>query len=199
MVDQLRGWIDYDRDKLPALDYQQRVAYFDRRVRLVVISPLRRILATEIMPAGEDSSAILIFGVSVCCGIEAAGKFLNGGAGGNRERFDAFLARYMEGDYQRGRIGQLTFGGALWHHFRNGIAHGFTVCHGGFEGNPGEPYFKVKTISGHEALEINPTKLFEDYVAGFERYVADLRTAPTGDALRVNFDRVFEVVFVRGD
>jgi hypothetical protein len=95
----LRGWIDYDRDKLPALSPDERIDYFEKRVRLVAINPLRRVLSTEIMPAA-DSSALLIFGVSLCRAIEATGKFLTGGQGGNGQRFLAFVDRYMAPDFQ---------------------------------------------------------------------------------------------------
>jgi hypothetical protein len=82
MMASLRGWVDYDRPMLPALNPDQRIEYFEGRVRRVVINPLRRILKTEIIVAGEDSSAVLIIGVSLCCAVEATGKFLTGGKGG---------------------------------------------------------------------------------------------------------------------
>jgi hypothetical protein len=82
-VHDLRGWLDYDRQHLPALSPDERIDYFEKRVRLVAVNPLRRILATEIIVEGEESSALLIFGVSLCCAIEAIGKFLTGGQVGN--------------------------------------------------------------------------------------------------------------------
>ena len=197
-VADLRGWLDYDRDKLPALMPPQEVDYFEKRVRLVAINPLRRILATEITPT-PDSSALLIFGVSLCCVIEAAGKFLTGGRGGNQERFTAFVNQYMVADFQAVNIGGKRNVETVWKHFRNGLAHGFAVCHGGFEGEPSEPYFKVATVSGQLCLKLNPTRFFEDFVAGFERYLADLRAASLGDPLRKDFDLVFEDVFIRGN
>src|SRR5262249_47591635 len=163
-------WLDYERTHLPALSPTERIDYFEKRVRLVAINPLRRILNTEIIVAGEDSSALLIFGLSVCCAIEAAGKFLIGGKPGNAARFHAFVNRYMSRDYAGKTFGGMRYGEALWDHFRNGLAHGFAVCHGGFEGNPGQGYFVVRTIAGVQALEINPTSLYEDFAGGFEKY-----------------------------
>ncbi len=49
----------------------------------------------------------------------------------------AFLARYMHPDFQQKKLGADTYGDVLRKHFRNGLAHGFAVSHGGFEGAPG--------------------------------------------------------------
>jgi hypothetical protein len=149
--------------------------------------------------AGEDSSALLIFGLSVCCAIEATGKFLIGGKPANAVRFHAFVNRYMSPDYAAKTFAGMTYGQALWEHFRNGLAHGFAVCHGGFEGNPGQGYFDVRTIAGVQALEINPTTLFEDFADGFAKYLHDLRAASATDQMAVTFNEVFEQVFIRGD
>lgn len=195
----LRGWIDYERPKLHLLTPPQRIDYFERRVRLVVINPLRRILKTEIIVNGEDSSALLIFGVSICCAIEAAGKFLTGGHPKNAERFERFLKKYMSREFRLGSVGGLSYGEALRTHFRNGLAHGFAVRHGGFEGNPGDAYFVVKEDGAGAILEVNPSSLFEDFVQGFERYLGDLRRARPGDELSAAFHGVFESVFIRGE
>lgn len=197
-VNDLRGWLDYDRDKLPSLSPEQRVDYFEKRVSLVVIRPLQRILKTEIIVHGQETSALLIFGVSLCCAIEATGKFRNGSRGRNQDRFYAFLDRYMTKQFNLGDVAGMTRKQSLWSHFRNGLAHGFAVCHGGFEGGPREKYFKVRTICGYESLEVNPTRLLNDYVRGFEKYLIDLRRAPRTSQLRIDFDVVFQKVFVDG-
>jgi len=44
----LRGWLDYDRDKLPALTPDERIDYFEKRVRFVVINPLRRAICSSL-------------------------------------------------------------------------------------------------------------------------------------------------------
>lgn len=144
----LTGWVDYDRPYLPALERDDRIGYFERRTRRVALNPLRRILQSEILPkddAGneiENSSALLIFGVAICCSIiESMGKFVNGGVGGNHDRFKAFLHKYMNPSFQTEKLADQTYGEILWLYFRNGLAHGFTVCHGGYEGNAGDPYF----------------------------------------------------------
>lgn len=193
----LTGWVDYDRDKLPGLSPAERVIYFEWRVRRMVINPLERILTSEISPT-EQSSALLIFGVSLCCAIEAAGHFLTGGSLGNRARFDAFLHTYMDKAYRTEKLGKITYGDVLREHFRNGLAHGFSVCHGGFEGVAGGPYLTVNRICGVDTLEINPSSFFDDYAVGVERYLADLRAARPAEAIALAFQKVFESVFVKG-
>lgn len=53
---QLRGWLDYDREKLPFLTLPERIAYFEWRVRRVAVNPLERILATEIEPTADGAT-----------------------------------------------------------------------------------------------------------------------------------------------
>lgn len=97
-VEQLRGRMDYERQFLPTLTEPERIDYFEKRVRLVAISPLRRILDTEIIVDRAASSALLIFGLSVCCAIEAAGKFMLGDQSRNSARFYSFRNKYMSPD-----------------------------------------------------------------------------------------------------
>jgi hypothetical protein len=197
VVPNLTGWVDYDRPQLPSLNAAERIDYFEKRVRLVVINPLERIVSNEIHVA-PDSSALLIFGVAICCAVEASGKFLKGSKGNKAQIFDAFLTAYMAGEYRSGKVGRLTYGEALWRHFRNGLAHGFTVCHGGFEGNRGQPYFSVRPIAGTPSLMVNPYLLFDDFAAGFGRYLSDLRAGGPADRLFRDFDTVFNAVFIQG-
>ncbi|MDO8680148.1 MAG: hypothetical protein Q7R30_16625 [Acidobacteriota bacterium] len=196
-VEALKGFLDYDRPHFAGLDAAQRVDYFEKRVRLVVIRPLRRLLDTEIIVDG--SSAILIFGVSLCCAIEATGHFLTGQTTKGRYSFDAFVKRYMSRDFSLQLPDGTLYRQALWRHFRNGIAHGFSVKHGGFEGDPTQPYFLVRQIAGHECLEINPARFYDDYVSGFDGFLADLRGAPPGHPTQTRFNDVFELVFVKGN
>jgi len=94
IVQHLSGWLDYDRPSLHLLGLNERVAYFEKRVRLVVVNPLDRILNNEVHVA-PDSSAFLIFRVALCSAVEATGKFrigcLKRGRGVNNNRFQAFL------------------------------------------------------------------------------------------------------------
>jgi hypothetical protein len=201
MVNHLSGWLDYDRPSLYLLGPDERIDYFEKRVRLVVVNPLHRILNNEIHIA-PDSSALLIFGVSLCCAIEATGKFVMGvkikSASKNSDRFHKFLNDYMAPEYKPKADGGCDYGQTLWQHFCNGLAHGFAVCHGGFEGNRGEPYFKVRKIAGCDSLLVNPYLLFDDYLVGFGRYLSALRVCQPTDQLSINFSDVFKSVFIDG-
>lgn len=194
LLPQLTGWVDYDRPQLSALTPMERVDYLEKRVRLVVIQPLKRILDTEIQPT-SDSSALLIFGVSLCCTIEALGKFLIGGRPGAGVRFDAFLARYLRADFTSKSLVGDSYGRILWKHYRNGLAHGFAVKHGGFEGSKGKAYFVVRA----NALMLNPYGLFDDFTQGFEQYITDLRASGGKGQLFSDFDHVFDDVFIKGN
>jgi RimJ/RimL family protein N-acetyltransferase len=189
----LRGWLDYDRPALPQLRPAQRIDYFEWRVRRVVINPLERILATEIQPT-DDSSALLIFGVSLCCAIEATSEFLQRNGG-----LLPFLKRYMSPEYQKRYLGKRTFGDVLRTHFRNGLAHGFSIRHGGFEGASGQNYFKIEPICGIDSLELNPFAFFDDYAVGFERYLADVLRAKPTSAVYKAFHQAFESIFINGE
>ncbi len=201
MVQHLSGWLDYDRQSLHMLNWNERISYFEKRVRMVVINPLDRILNNEIHVA-PDSSALLIFGVAICSAIEASGKFrigcLQSGSGANNKRFQSFLKHYMSEEYQTQMIDGNTYGNVLWKHFRNGLAHGFSVCHGGFDGNRGEPYFKVRQITNQISLLVNPYLLFSDYSDGLGRYLSELRGSQPTDQLSTDFDKVFNAVFING-
>src|SRR5438045_3961324 len=98
----LTGWVDYDRPHLPALSPDECIEWFDYRVRLVVINPLRLIVETQIT-ADPQPSALLIFGVSLCCAIEAMGKFLVGKKS-HDERFAAFIEDYMSPELRTGKV-----------------------------------------------------------------------------------------------
>jgi hypothetical protein len=201
LVDHLRGWLDYDRPSLNLLAPTERIDYFEKRVRMVVVTPLERVLTNEVN-ISPDTSAVLIFGVSLCCAIEATGKFLTGGKNEqdkNQKRFFAFLNGYMSSEYQSQTVGGQTYGQVLWRHFRNGLAHGFAVRHGGFEGNRGEAYFATRQIAGQDSLLVNPYLLFHDYLLGLGRYLAELRRYPPSDQLFVDFNKVFDEVFIRGE
>jgi hypothetical protein len=192
------GWIDLDRPRLTKATLSERVDWFEYRVNLVVIRPLAHILNTQIT-ADPDSSALLIAGVSLCSAIEATGKFITGtqtSAGKpipNNARFKRFVTEYMSSDLSRLRLGSRSYSTIIWEDFRNGLAHGFAVRGGGFNGGRGGSYFGVN-LDG--SLNVNPAELFDDFVQGFQRYVSDIRA---GGPKVPMFRDMFEAVFIRGE
>lgn len=118
MVQHLTGWLDYDRPFLHLLEPNERIDYFEKRVRLVVVNPLARILDNEIHVA-LDSSALLIFGVAICSAIEATGKLQTGclekrGRDINKKRFHAFLKHYMASEYETEKLDSKSYGDMLF-------------------------------------------------------------------------------------
>ena len=192
------GWIDLDRPQLTKATLPERIDWFEYRVNLVVIRPLAHVLDTQIT-ADPDSSALLIAGVSLCSAIEATGKFITGTQTAaskpipNSARFKRFVTEYMSPDLSRLRIGSRSYVTIIWEDFRNGLAHGFAVRGGGFNGNRGGPYFGVNPDG---SLNVNPAVFFDDFVQGFQRYVSDVRT---GGAKVPMFRDIFEAVFIRGE
>ena len=87
----------------------------------------------------------------------------------------------------------------LWKHFRNGIAHGFAVSHGGLEGDGIGTYFSVKTIAGHQCLVINEYNLLQDLNQATKAYIDDLKRASSTSQIRQRFDAVFQDVFINGN
>jgi hypothetical protein len=194
----LSGWVDIDRPKLVSLPWPARIDWFEYRVHLVVIRPLDNILDTQVV-ADPDSSALLIAGMSLCAAIEASGKFITGrtDAKGNEVpnnlRFKRFVNDYMSADLTTRKIGKRSYAKVIWDDYRNGLAHGFAVRGGGFNGNRGDPYFGVNPDN---TLNVNPAAFFDDYVRGFQSYVADLRAG--GPQLPM-FKSTFDSVFIRGE
>jgi hypothetical protein len=193
----LHYWVDYDRPQLPLLTLNERIDYFEKRVRMVLVNPLIRMVKNNEIAGQPDSSALLILAVSLCCGIEATGKFLSGGRGGNRDRFEAFVRRYMSGEFYTGSLNGMNYAEIFWKNFRNGLAHGFTVTHGGFEGQPG--LFMIQRHPGYDVLEVNPNLFLADFEVGFSKYLSDLRAATAGEAILNDFDSVFTDVFINGN
>ena len=174
-LSELKGWLDYDRPDLPYLTQDERILYFEERVNMVLLRPLDHMLnKTNVVMGRDDSSALLIFTVAICSALEATGKFLEGGRGMNQERFHAFVKKYMNPDYENKTLASMAYWQILWKHFRNGISHGFSVCHGGLEGDSVGTYFTVKTIAGVQCLIINEYNLLEDVDQAIQAYIADL-------------------------
>ncbi len=193
----LRGWIDYDRIRLGRLTDEQKIAYLPRRLNIALLPPLDDLFAS--ISAHPNYSPLLCYANCVCCAIEAFGKFLTGNfqpfgqAGPN---FRAFVTEYMDARYQRKVAGRLYMN-VLWEDFRNGIAHGFCVKLGGFEGD-GTVYFKTRQIAGKKALIISPICLHNDFKQAVAHYLQDLQNAAPTDPIRIRYLQTFNAVFIQG-
>ena len=105
-------------------------------------------------------------------GIEALGSFLTPKDARNRERFYAFIEKYMKPWGGASPMGTASLKAILRDHFRNGIAHGFCIEHGGIDNEADNPpgwrgvdlfFEEVKTDPVHRAAflsrlqEVYPT------------------------------------------
>lgn len=193
-------WTDYDAIELNDVPEQQQqqiwADWLEERVRRTVIAPLRKIKNEHIQPAGqENSSALLIFSVSICCAIEAMGKYL-APTSRNNERFKCFVKKYMDTGYDTQLNGK-SYAEYLWKDFRNGLAHGFAIARGKFEQRGDEEYFVESTDGmGHPVLSLNWDKLFDDFEKGCKRYFGDVRAADCNSSIVKDFKKAFREVCI---
>ena len=191
----LKGWVDYDRPYIATLTYKQKVIWFRRRLNLTLIKPIRYVYRG--VSRSSQQSSLLIFATTICCAIEAMGKFYNGGSGTNHDQFREFLNDFMAADYMSRSIDNMKYEVILWKYFRIGLAHGFTICHGGFEHQPS--YFSVRSNGGKKTLIIDPKEFLNDFLHGIKHYLSVLLSASAGDKVAKNFEKVFKHVFIDGN
>ena len=195
----LTGWVDYDRTQLRAqiLTKTQEIMYFKKRISMILLLPLNEIY-TSLMENKEYSSTVLCFGTCICCSIEALGKFHTGnlGEGHSGSNFRQYVKDFMDPDYSQTLNGN-PYVSILWKSFRNGLAHGFTIKHGGFEHH--NSYFHIKNINGVNQLEIDPTEFYNDFKQGVDKFINKLNNVPSNDQAYINFHKAFEDIFIRGN
>jgi hypothetical protein len=99
----------------------------------------------------------------------------------NRERFYAFIEKYMKPWGAVSPMGTATLKAILWDHFRNGIAHGFCIEHGGIDNKADTPPgWRVVTDASGTAthLEIGPNAFFRDFRRGVDLFFEEVKTDP---------------------
>ncbi|MFI4922594.1 MAG: hypothetical protein ACHP6J_02640 [Burkholderiales bacterium] len=192
----LKGWIDYERKYLPSLTVDQRIDYFEKRLKLVLLVPLEH-MYRDLMK-DKRSSPLLCFSTCICCAIEALGKFLTGNTGRNGAgtRFRKFVDEFMVPQFTTKAFNGKRYIDLLWDHFRNGLAHGFTIKQGGFEHYTS--YFQEKSIDGFKQLEIDPTHFFEDFKQAISQYIKRLRASLPTNTVRKNFNKAFMDLYING-
>jgi hypothetical protein len=120
------------------------------------------------------------------------GKFYSGGKEGNYERFREFLRDFMDSRFFDCRLRDLAYADIVWKYFRNGLTHGFAICHGGFKHQ--NEYFTVDK----QTLVIDPRSFLDDFLDGTERYLDLLEGASPNDKIAQDFKQVFHDVFIIG-
>ncbi len=194
-------WADYDCNDLDKVSQNDRqhvwADWLEERVQRNVIKPLRKIKDEQIQPNPDDgTSALLVYSVSLFCAVEAMGKYFTGSVQGNGNRFKAFVKKYMHSDYSKIFNGE-PYVDHVWKHFRNGLAHGFAISRGKFEQSLADPYFVESTDgAGHDVLSMNWDRLFDDFEQACRTYFNDVRSAPAGNKIVTDFEKVFKEVIV---
>ena len=195
----LTGWVDYDRPLLiaQALTKSQEIMYFKKRIRMILLLPLNE-MYISLMKNKKRSSTVVCFGTCICCSIEALGKFHTGklDEGNSGHNFQQFVKDYMDHNYSQILNGS-PYVSILWKSFRNGLAHGFTIKHGGFEHH--QLYFQIKNIGGVNKLEIDPTKFYIDFKRGIDKFIYKLDKVPSTDQAYINFHKAFVDIFIHGN
>ena len=187
-------FIDYDRDKLGKLSYVGKILYFEKRVRKILINPLQIMMQKEIFeklePEDGNSVAWLCIVSLICAGIEALGGFYKGKA--TKDSFIDFLCDYMDPIFKNNKYGKTTLGQCVRDHFRNGLAHGFSISQGGVEHF--QKYYEIDKFG----LQINPRYFWKDFQDAFDKYIEDLRKLSKNEKMANNFLKRFECVFIKG-
>ncbi len=132
-----------------------------------------------------DLSKLLVFGTVLFDGLEALGGFYCGRRGSDRT-FKEFVKDFMDPIY-----GPHT--AELREDFRNGLAHGFAVKHGGFEFLVGQSL----RVDQQRGVQIDPDSLLRDFKralrAYFRRLRVDGQNSSVGRAFQTRFREVFGV------
>ena len=192
----LTGWVDKDRPRLHKLTYiQKRWYFFSKRIPIVLTKPLDNIYRTVLR--NPKHSPILIFGTSICCAIEALGKYQTGGDKKKHENFYSFMS-YLNRDYKKKTVDTLRYEEVLWKYLRNGLAHGLAICHGGFEHQ--NKYFSIKKINKRDCLMIDPKHFYNDFKLAINKYKKELSASnPSVDQKAKDFEKVFNDVLILGN
>ncbi len=194
----LKGWVDNERNILPHLSTKQKIQYFEKRLKRVLLLPLKDIYS-DFKKEKKHSSTLLCLGTVICCAIEALGKFYTGRtARGNAGRnFKAFVKEYMNSKFRTEQFNGRLYCDLLWEDFRNGLAHGFAIKSGGFEHQ--DVYFKTKLFNcGREQLEIDPSLFYTDFHNGVKDYLIKLKLSKSTDIILKNFLITFGHIFING-
>jgi len=183
---------DYDElqgGKLSRLTDDGKIEWFRLRMNYVFLEPLSCLyrgktpayralnsMAQDDLP--PRSFVIASFSV-LLNGMEALGSFMTAEPDKDkRKNFFTFMATYMKQwnkdirntPYPTGDLKTI-----LWEHFRNGITHGFCIEGGGIDNEADGP----RWIVASNYLHIGPNTFFQDFIAGVQSFLSDVRNDQT--------------------
>ena len=208
---------DYDQveeHKLTPLTKEQKAIWFERRLRMAFLEPLRRIwkehavfeslLESKSNTQAECSFSIASMGIMLNV-VEALGSFrrpelAQDDRDSNWRMFHEFLSNHMRA-WNVSVASNISVPTVLWTSFRNGITHGLRVGQvpqpGGlwgsleFRGNFTDSTRQRFEKQG-QLLRVCPEDFFDDLVVGVREYFDKLRE---GSDLLDKFESRFDVVY----
>jgi len=209
---------DYDQieeHKLTSLTKEQKAIWFERRLRMAFLEPLRRIwkertvfeslLESKLDPQKECSFSIAAMGIMLNV-VEALGSFRKSELAKSEDRdsnwkmFIEFLSNHMRA-WDVNVANNVSVPKVLWTSFRNGIAHDLRVGQvpqdGGlwgsleFRGNFADSSRRRFEKHG-QLLRVCPEDFFDDLEAGVKEYFVKLKE---GNELLDNFESRFDEVY----
>lgn len=206
---------DYDQieeSKLSQLNGEQKAKWFERRLNMTFLEPLRRIwkddqvaeslLTSKSNPNAECSFSVVAM-VAMLSVVEALGSFRNPGLADESkhwEMFIEFLGSHMK-EWNRNTGSNVSVPTVLWESFRNGITHGLRVGRvrqaddlwGSLEHHTNFADKKRRRFeTWGRLLRICPEDFFDDLVSGAKDYFARLRDSRD---LMGKFEKRFNIVY----
>jgi hypothetical protein len=191
-------YIDYDRSRIEKLSTSGRFEYFRRRFDYTVLEPLGVLLDENDRPRhNREASVLILWGNSLMCAMEALGHFLTPPLVTNAQAFQTFVTAFMDHSWRDRPLnppaGVDSYCRWLWHSFRNGLAHGAYVKHGGFEKLGGRLFVESPT----SGLRVDPWALDIDFRNGFKKM---LQTVSQPDNYFHNtFVERFNYTYIQGE
>lgn len=206
---------DYDQSenkKLTPLNGKQKAKWFERRLYMTFLEPLRRIwkdetvaqslLTSKSNPDAECSFSVVAMAAMLSV-VEACGSFRKPKlADENKhwEMFIEFLSSHMK-EWNRNIGTNVSVPTVLWESFRNGITHGLRVGRvrqaddlwGSLEHHTNFTDKKKRRFEIHgRLLRICPEDFFDDLESGVKDYFAKLRDSQD---LMGEFEKRFKTVY----
>ena len=163
------------RDDLRALPTDDKLKYLEERARLVFLDALDEwlsLLNSKWLLSFHELNIITL----VCCAIEGLGHYLTGDDNAG-EAFKRFIKEFMP-DFS-------PVQNELWNDYRNGLAHGFCIKHGGIEKNLHKP-FKCDSEKG---VELDFDIFVSDFKEAFSNFFKKL------EAEKEHFEKSFTARF----
>jgi hypothetical protein len=168
------------RGDLMALQMDDKLKYLEERARLVFLDALDEwlgILNSKDLSSFHELNIITL----VCCAIEGLGHFLTGDDNSGKA-FRQFIKEFMPAFS--------PIQNELWNDFRNGLAHGFYIKHGGIEKGLRKPF----KSDGGKGIELDFDIFVSDFKTAFDNFFKKLETEK--EKFEENFAARFKEVLI---